>query len=507
MKPESTPADPGPSNLAAAKATAEAAPGADHRTAPPGPLGSVMEQAASHAHGAAEEELADGGPDTLPDNRQFANYRDALQAVQATLEKLKACPAEERQEMLSDISRLAEMQEKLTTGRIEIVVFGEISTGKSALINALIGREVTSVNVQGGWTREVWGTTWEGCGYRVPGLEQSEVVLVDTPGINEVQGVDRRQIAEDAARQADLLLFVTDSDLNDTEYSALLELAAVQKPMLVVLNKMDLYSAADRQRLFQVLHSERLLGTVAEQDFVMAAAQPRPVEYLYEQPDGSEIAQWRTPPPEVAELKGRILEILEREGKGLLALNAAMFAADKTDRVKAVRIALRRRYAQQVIWSFASFKAIVVGVTFVPLLDIVSGFTIDVMMIVALSQVYGIQFSMNKARELAWSILKSVGWVAGMSYAMDFLATGLKALSFGLATPLTAIPQGAAAGWTSYVVGQAAEYYFQHGGSWGSESPKTVIRQILADTDKSSVLAGLKDEIRKKLTQNRHAQS
>lgn len=445
--------------------------------------------------------------ESLNDNRQFANYREALRSVQVTLEKLRACPEDERQEMLADITRLSDMQEKLTKGRIEIVVFGEISTGKSALINALIGREVTSVNVQGGWTREVWGTTWDGCGYRVPGLEESEVVLVDTPGINEVQGVDRRQMADDAARRADLLLFVTDSDLNDVEYSALLELAAVQKPMLVVLNKKDLYSAGDRQRILQVLQNERLFGTVRPEDFVMAAAQPRLVEYVYEERNGSERSEWQQPAPDVSDLKARIIEILDREGKGLLALNAAMFAADKSDRVKSVRIHLRRRYAQQVIWSFASFKAIVVGVTFVPLLDILSGFTIDVMMIVALSQVYGIRFSMNNARELVWSILKSAGWVAGTSYAMDVMAMGLKALSFGLATPLTAVPQGAAAGWTSYLVGRAAEYYFQHGGSWGGESPKAVIRQILADVDKTSVLNGLKEEIRKKLSINRHAKT
>lgn len=55
------------------------------------------------------------------------------------------------------------------------------------------------------------------------------------------------------------------------------------------------------------------------------------------------------------------------------------------------------------------------------------------------------------------------------------------------------------------MLGQAAEYYFQHGGSWGDETPKEVIRRILKETNKDSVLHGLKDEIRKKLTQNRHA--
>src|SRR6185503_12918755 len=109
------------------------------------------------------------------------------------------------------------MHDKLTSGRVEIVIFGEISTGKSALINALVGQAVASVDVRGGWTKEVWHVAWEGCGYRLPGLAQSEVVLVDTPGLNEVGGAVRGEMAREAAQQAELILFVTDSDLNDTE--------------------------------------------------------------------------------------------------------------------------------------------------------------------------------------------------------------------------------------------------------------------------------------------------
>ena len=99
-------------------------------------------------------------------------------------------------------------------------MFGEISTGKSALVNALIGRQVTEVDVRGGWTQEVWSADWEASGYSVPGLENSRVRLLDTPGINEVGGDERGDLAQQAAEQADLILFVTDSDLNETEFAA-----------------------------------------------------------------------------------------------------------------------------------------------------------------------------------------------------------------------------------------------------------------------------------------------
>ena len=67
------------------------------------------------------------------------------------------------------------------------------------------------------------------------------------------------------------------------------------------------------------------------------------------------------------------------------------------------------------------------------------------------------------------------------------------------------VPQGAAAGFGSYIVGQAAKYYFEHGASWGNAAPKTVVRRILAETDKDSVLQHLKDEITKKISRNVHS--
>ena len=105
------------------------------------------------------------------------------------------------------------MLKKLRDGRVDIVVFGEISTGKSAMINALVGEEAASVSAEGGWTRESWLVAWDKCGYHIPGLADSKVGLIDTPGINEVEGDARAQLARDAAAHGDLILFVTDSEL------------------------------------------------------------------------------------------------------------------------------------------------------------------------------------------------------------------------------------------------------------------------------------------------------
>jgi GTPase len=430
------------------------------------------------------------------------HYRQAIASVERTMDRLRGCTDAEREHLHRDWDQLQEMLRKLTEGRVEIVVFGEISTGKSAMINALVGEAVAAVDVRGGWTQEVWHVPWKGCGYCIHGLAQSQIVLVDTPGLNEVGGADRGVMAREAAERSDLILFVTDSDLNETEFSALTALSAIHKPMLLVFNKIDLYSPDQRQRLLQVLRDDRLSGLVPPENVVMAAADPRPVEYVIEAADGSTRHQWRTPQPDVGQLKARILEILDQEGLALLALNGALYAADRSDRIATLRVAFRDRAANQVIWSYAAVKSATVALNPVPIADMLGGSAVDVTMVITLSRIYGLEISWGHARELITSILKAAGWLAGglaLEYAMHVASSAFKLLTAGYGTVLTAIPQGAAAGFGSYLVGHAAKHYFEHGSSWGSESPKEVVRRILDQTDRQSVLAGLKEEISKKL--------
>ena len=434
---------------------------------------------------------------------QDPHYLEAVESVAATLKQLTGCPESEKERLKSDVEDLNRMYEKATSGRVEIAIFGEISTGKSAMINALIGRAVAEVDVQGGWTKQTWGTSWDGSGHVIPGFEKSEVIIIDTPGINEVDGADRAEMAETTARQSDLILFVTDSDLNETEYAALVELAAVQKPLILVFNKIDLYTDEQKEKLIEVLKS-RLQGIVPEDHFVLTCADPREIEYVTELPNGKEEIEWRKPEPDIGQLKTLILETLEKEGLGLIALNAALYAADKSDKVSSLRIAMRNRQADQVVWTMAATKAMVVALNPVPVVDVIGGLTIDALMIITLSKIYGLNFSMSQARGLARTI-GAAGGIYALGELTNYGASLFKAVTLGFGVPLTVIPQGAAAGFTSYIIGEASKKYFEQGGAWGAKSAKSVVTDILAATDRDSVLAHLKGEIQAKLQINQHA--
>jgi GTP-binding protein Era len=439
--------------------------------------------------------------DDLTQESKYAKARDSLQE---TLGKLRGCSERERKELQREFAQLNDMMAKLDHGQVELVVFGEISTGKSALINAMLGDSVADVDVQGGWTREIQRSEWKTCEYRVPGLNQSGVLLVDTPGINEVEGQERAELAEEAARPTDLILFVTDSDLNEVEHAALKQLSALKKPLMLVLNKKDLYSPEQRTRLLEILTRERLPGLMPLDHVVMTSADPREVEYVIEDAQGNTRNEWRRPDPDVQELKGKILEILDRDGLALVALNAAMYAADQSDRIAALRIELRNHLANRVIGGYAAVKALVVGWS-PAAVDIIGGGLVDASMVGVLSKIYGLDLSWQHARKLAGAIGQAAGWVI-LGETVSYLGASLfKGLTLGLATPLTAIPQGAASGFASYIVGQSAKYYFEHGASWGGRSPKAVVQEILEQTDRESVLGHLKDEIKQKILFNPHA--
>ncbi|MEZ6191574.1 MAG: GTP-binding protein [Phycisphaerales bacterium] len=432
-------------------------------------------------------------------------YRDAVDAVQRVLTELGRCTEEERAALSRDAIQLRQMLKKLRDGRVDIVVFGEISTGKSAMINALVGEEAASVSAEGGWTRESWLVAWDKCGYHIPGLADSKVALIDTPGINEVEGEARAQLARDAAAHGDLILFVTDSDLNQTEYESLCQLIKINRPVIVVLNKKDLYTQQELDQLVSAIRDERFVDALPPEDLVLTAADPKKVEYVIEEADGTTRTEMRSPGPDTEALRARILDILGRDGKSLLAFNAAMFASDKSDKIASLKVKMRERKANKLIWAYAASKAVATAANPVPLLDIFGGTLVDASQIVALGSLYDIKMSKRNAAGLVKAIMVAGGLVTLSQVATHLGAGFLKGITAGAGTFVTAPVQGAAAGYGSYIVGQAAKYYLEHGASWGGKSPKAVVSDIIANTDKDSVIQKLKEEVKNKLKRNPHA--
>ena len=171
-----------------------------------------------------------------------------------------------------------ELEAKRQAQQLEIVAFGTISSGKSSLLNALAGRQMFRTNVVGGTTV----TRSE-----IPWPAGDRVVLVDTPGLAEVRGESRAAEAAAAAKNADLVLFVVDGPLKSYESELLEALAAMEKRIVVCLNKEDWYDAEQRDELVQQL-VEQVSPAVNGADVVAVRSRPTKRRRVHVLSDGSE---------------------------------------------------------------------------------------------------------------------------------------------------------------------------------------------------------------------------
>ena len=383
------------------------------------------------------------------------------------------------------------MLEKLEHGHVHLSVFGRVSTGKSSLLNALIGRNVFRTSPLHGETKLSEMQRWSE-------IEDSGVFLIDTPGLDEAGGEDRERLAREVAGRSDLILFVVDSDVTESELDALRTILAQGRPVLIVLNKKDLYSEADLARLLESL-AARADGLVDPDQSVAVAAEPRARRVIEIAPDGSEKETERPSPPDVEVLRLKLWDILEAEGKTLAALNASLFAADLSDQVGQRILAARRKLGERLIRTYSLGKGIAVAFNPIPVADLFAAAFIDVSMVVHLSRVYGLPLSKSEAGSLVKVIVAEAAALMGTVWALHFVSSALKVGTVGLSTFVTASAQGAIAYYSTYVVGQIAGAYLARGKSWGDGGPKQVVKSIIDSLDRDTVLKDARREIRARL--------
>jgi hypothetical protein len=409
--------------------------------------------------------------------------RESLRALVADAH----IPDPVRRALSGEFAQVEAMLAKLEQGHVYIAVFGRVGVGKSALLNALLGEPRFSTSPLHGETRDATAAPWRT-------LATGGVFLIDTPGINEVDGEARERLAHEVAGRSDLVLFVVDGDISQTEIAALRRIAAESRPLLLVLNKADRYTRADRALLLDAL-ARRTSGLVPATHLVEAAAAPAPRVYVQVDTAGEEREVVRTPPADVQALRDRLWAILEREGKTLVALNASLFAGKLSDTLARRAVEAQRDLAEQVLRNWSLTKGVAVGFNPVPVSDLMAAVAVDVSLVWHLSRVYGMPLSRSEAGQLVRTIGAQMTLVVGTVWAVNLVSSALKGGSLGLSTLLTGAAQGAVAYYATYVVGRAAQRYFQQGRSWGELGPKRMVQDILEDIDRDSLLAEAREAI------------
>jgi uncharacterized protein len=393
---------------------------------------------------------------TIPEVKAEA-AQETLKAIQQQMAQIQ--DEVSRQELLE---RSREIEANLARGEIQVIVFGTGSAGKTSLVNALMGRIVGQVGAP-------IGTTEAGATHRLQlrGLDR-DILITDTPGILEVgsPGMERGNLARKLAVDADLLLFVIDNDLTRAELASLQSLAEIGKRSLLVFNKSDRYSDADREAILVQLR-DRVQGFIPAEDVIAVSAQPLTVRL-----DNGQVID---PEPEVIPLLRRLAAVLRAEGEDLIADNILLQSQRLGDEARRLIDNQRLRQAEKVVDRFGWASAGVVAMTPLPMIDLLGAAAVNAQMVVEVGRIYGCELNMDRGRELALSLAKTLTSLGIIKGATELLTT---ALEFNAATIVVSrAVQGISAAYLTRIAGRSFIEYFRHNQDWGDGGITEVVQR------------------------------
>ncbi|MBD0334436.1 MAG: YcjF family protein, partial [Cyanobacteria bacterium Co-bin13] len=280
----------------------------------------------------------------------------------------------------------------------------------------------------------------------------------------------------------------------------------------------DLYPDVDQEaiatslrQLQQQAAAELALETapLAIDKVIRVAADPAPLQVRVEWPDGQTRYEWERPTPEIEPLRAALTTLLYQDGATLVALNTLRAARQLEAELVSQVTSFHQGAADDLIWRFARYKALVVALNPIALLDLLGGAVSDLVMIRSLARLYGFPITNYQASQLWGAILKSSGLLLLGELTSGLLGAG-KSLSalFSLINSPVGLPalgsavviQAASAGYGTYAVGQAAKRYLEQGCTWGPEGLSRVMQTVLEEAETSDILARLRQDLQRSLT-------
>ena len=395
-------------------------------------------------------------PPKVPKQKKDA----AIATLEAVEQQVAQIQDQVARQALQERSRTIAAQ--LSRSELKVVVFGTGSAGKTSLVNALVGRLVGQVGV-------TMGTTAEGATYRVQLQDTPQSLLVtDTPGLLEVgvAGTQREQAARKLATETDLLLFVVEGDLTQSEYQPLRALGQMGKRSLLVFNKTDLYPTSDVEAILRQLR-DRVQGWIAPADVVAIAAAPQARRLT----SGQVVA----PDPLLLPLIQRVVTIVRQEGDDLLADNILLQSQRLGEEARTLIDQQRRSQADRTVERFQWIGAGVIWVTPLPVIDLLATAAVNAQMVVDIATVYRCELTLEEGKELAVSLAKTLGGLGIVKGAIQLFSHALQVTVVGYVVGKTI--QSISAAYLTRIAGKSFIEYFRNGQEWGDGGMAEVVQR------------------------------
>jgi GTPase SAR1 family protein len=330
---------------------------------------------------------------------------------------------------------IAQLTNELDRHEINLAVTGGKSVGKTTLIKAL----------ESSWHQEIQ-----------PNVEKLYVTSLhfhETAPLFTLGGENSDAAALLQANQSDLVLFVTNSDLTDSELQALQQLQAANQSLMLVFNKQDQYLPDERASILFSLSQRAPVKIVA------TAAAPIAIKVRKHQKDGS-VEEWlQAPASDIQQLTQQLGETLAQQGQQLVWATTMRKAYQLKTEAKNLLNHIRSERAHPVIEQYQWIAAAAAFANPVPALDILATAAINAQMVMDLGGIYQQKFSLEQAQTVAGtmgSLMLKLGLVELSSKA---IGTVLK--SNAVTFVAGGVVQGVSAAYLTRIAGLSLVEYFQ----------------------------------------------
>jgi len=264
-------------------------------------------------------------------------------------------------EIISFNQQLLRLKEK----KIRIGAYGKSGVGKSSVLNSLLERDIFKTDIINGTTREIQSETLALKDQKLNSLE-----LLDSPGFDfcNIKFPDK---VYSFINHSDLILFIVSGDLNRNELHEISSFIKDGKKIILILNKIDLYSKNDLQEIIENIK------------FKLPKELNIPIIINNE-----------------SNLKNYIAKLINQYGEILLTLNSIQLADKFFLRLKEQRLKKRQKLAQSTIGKFSTIKASAVALNPFIFFDVAGSFALDTALINELSKIYGLKLKGESTRKI-----------------------------------------------------------------------------------------------------------
>ncbi len=264
-------------------------------------------------------------------------------------------------EIISFNQQLFRLKEK----KIRIGAYGKSGVGKSSVLNSLLKKDIFKTNIINGTTKEIQAEPWI-----LKDQKISSVELIDSPGFDfcNIKFPDK---VHSYINHSDLILFIVSGDINRNELNEISSLIKDGKKIIVILNKIDLFSKNDLKEIMENIN------------FKLPKDLNIPIILNHEN-----------------NLKNYLAKIINQQGEILLTLNSLQLADKLFLQIKEQRLKRRQKLAQSTIGKFSTIKASAVALNPFVLFDVAGSFALDTALIGELSKIYGLNLKSESTRKI-----------------------------------------------------------------------------------------------------------